>query len=271
MLPYDDSEPVILSVYMEQFITNTITKAGDEIMKYFGNVEISHSKATENDIVTQADLISEQVISEAIKQNYPDHGIISEESEGYQTDADHIWYIDPLDGTKNFASGVQLFGINIALSHKGEIICASIYLPALKELLYAEKGKGTFLNGTKVTCSKKDTWKNTYGLGPIRYSEPYVNVMKLVDEISEKTGWINSIASPAVCAAWIASGKRDWYIGPSKNSWDYAAPCLIAKEAGCVVTNFTGAEWRPGDKGIIFANEHLHPKLLEIVKASYDI
>lgn len=256
---------------MEQFITETITKAGNEIMSHFGSAEISRVKATENDIVTQADLASQQVISEAIKQHYPEHGIVSEESEGYQTDADYIWYLDPLDGTKNFASGVQLFGINMALSYKAEIICASIYLPALKELLYAEKGKGTFLNGTKVACSEKDTWKTTYGIGPIRYSEPYINVMKSVDEISEKTGWINSIASPAVSAAWIACGKRDWYIGPSKNSWDYAASWLIAKEAGCIVTNFAGEEWKPGDKGIILTNKHLFPKLLEIVKTSYEI
>lgn len=255
---------------MEQFTTDTIMKAGDVIMQHFGNAEISHSKATENDIVTQADLASQKVISEAIKQYYPDHGIVSEESEGYQTDAEYVWYLDPLDGTKNFASGVPLFGVNLALAHKGEIVNASINLPAMKELLYTEKGKGTFLNSKKVECSEKQDWKGTYGLGPIRYSEQYIKLMKAIDEVSEKTGWINSIASPAVCAAWVASGKRDWYIGPSKNSWDYAAPWLIAKEAGCEVSNFAGEEWKPGDKGIILTNKYLYPKLLEIIKASYE-
>jgi myo-inositol-1(or 4)-monophosphatase len=254
---------------MKEFIEFTIKKAGEAVMKYYGKSEILHSKNTVVDIVTQADLASQQIIVDAIKKQYPKHGIVSEESEGYQTDAEFVWYLDPLDGTKNFASHVPLFGINLCLAQKNEIKYAGIYLPALNEFCYAELDKGTFLNDEQVYCSEKQEWKGTYGLGPIRYSEQYVKFMKALDEVSEKTAWINSIASPAVCAVWVASGRRDWYIGPSKNSWDYAAPLLIAKEAGCSTSNFAGQEWKPNDKGIILTNKYLFQKLLDIVKESY--
>ena len=254
---------------LEQITKDIILKAGEAIMQHFGSSDVLRTKATEADIVTKADLASQEIVVDAIKERYPEHGIISEESEGYQTDAEYVWYLDPLDGTKNFASGVPLFGINLALAHKGEIIIAAINLPVMKELVYAEKGKGVFLNNKKIECSQKQEWRGTYGLGPVKYSEQYAKLMKAINEVSMETGWVNSIASPAVCAVWIASGKRDWYIGPSKNSWDYAAPWLIAKEAGCEVSNFAGEEWKPGDKGIILTNKYLYPKLLEMVKTSY--
>lgn len=254
---------------MEKFIKETILKAGDAVMKHFGSTDVLYKKEKETDIVTEADLASHEIIVSAIKENYPDHGIVSEESEGYKIEAPYVWYLDPLDGTKNFASGVSLFGINLALTFNGEVVNAAIYLPAMKELVYAEKGKGTFLNNKKVECSKKQDWNGVYGLGPVRYSNGWVNFLKLYNEVSKETGWSNAVASPAVCAVWISNGRRDWYIGPGKNSWDYAAPYLIAKEAGCSVSNFAGEEWKPGDRGLIVTNKYLYPRLLEIVKESY--
>lgn len=254
---------------MDQFIQATIKKAGEVILENFGSAQVAYTKEKVTDIVTHTDLASEKVIIEAIKNNYPDHGIVSEESETYQQGADYMWYIDPLDGTKNFASGVQVFGVNIAVAYRGEITHAAIYLPALHELVYAEKGKGTYINGTKVLCSQKKDWKGVYGVGPVKYTEESVAFAKGISLLSEGTGWINAISSASVSGVWTATGRRDFYIGPSNNSWDYAAPWLISKEAGCVVTNFAGEEWKPGDRGIIVTNKHLFSKLLGLVKESY--
>lgn len=256
---------------MENFIKETILRAGESVMRFFGDSEtISNKyKKTIVDIVTKADVLSSKIIVNAIKKQYPEHGIVSEESEKYKINAEYIWYVDPLDGTKNFASRVPLFGINIAVAHKGKVLCAAIYLPSTKEFCFAEKGKGAFLNGKKISCSKKENWEGSYGLGPIRFSQQYVKFQEGIEKASSKTSWTNSIASPAVCAVWIADGRREWYIGPSKNSWDYAAPSLIAKEAGCVVSNFNGEEWKPGDRGLIMTNKFLYPKLIEIIKQSY--
>lgn len=238
-------------------------------MRYFGTAKSLYDKGRVVDIVTEADLASEKIIVEAIKKQYPEHGIVAEESGEYNMDAEYMWYIDPIDGTKNFATGVQLFGINLAVAHKGKVVCAAIYLPALKELCYAEEGKGTYFNGNKACCSQKEDWVGSHGLGLVRYSPEYVKFLELYSNLTNGTGWTNSVGSPAVSAVWVSTGRRDWYISSGKNSWDFAAPYLIAKEAGCTVTNFDGGEWKPGDKGIVMSNPHLHEKLLEMVKEAY--
>lgn len=238
-------------------------------MSFFGRTEVVRTKRQVTDIVTKADLVSQEVIIGAIKKKYPRHGIVSEESKDYKSDSGYIWYIDPLDGTKNFASRVPLFGINMALASEGKIKCAAIYLPATQELCYAAAGTGTYLNGKKIECSAKKDWLGTYGLGPTGDGLECAKFQRALHFLSKGTGWVNLIGSPAVCGVWVADGRRDWYIGPSKNSWDYAAPWLVAKEAGCAVSNFAGAEWNPGDRGLVLANKYLSPKLLEIIKISF--
>ncbi len=254
---------------MEQFIKETIKKAGVEVLKLFGSREIVGTKDTVVDIVTEADLLSQKIISEAIKNTYPKHGIISEEAEEYNKDAEYVWYIDPLDGTKNFASHVPLWGINVALAHNGKVINAAIYLPVTDELCYAEEGKGSYLNGSEMHCSTKMTWDGVYGIGTIRPTPQLAAFSLKIAEVSKNTAWINAIASPAVSAVYMADGRRDFYISSGKNSWDFSAPWLICKEAGCVIKNFSGQDWNPGDKGIAISNSSLFPELFEIVKSSY--
>ena len=254
---------------MENFIKETLFKAGEEILKFYGKSSVLYSKGSVVDVVTEADLASNKIITEAIKDKYPDHGIVSEEFEGYKINSDYLWYIDPLDGTKNFSTGTPLFGINIALAFKNKIIHAAIYLPLLKDFCYAEEGKGAFLNNEKIECSQKEDWKGSYGLGSVRFPLEYENFQLSIKGISDNTGWIGAIASSAVSGLWVSSGKRDWYIGPSKNSWDYAATSLIAKEAGAMVSNFEGEGYKPGDRGLVVANKFIFPKLIEFVKKSY--
>jgi myo-inositol-1(or 4)-monophosphatase len=207
---------------------------------------------------------------EAIKAAYPDHGIVSEESEGYNLDAEYVWYIDPLDGTKNYASGTPLFGINIAVAQKGVLKHAAIYMPALNELCYAEDGKGAFINDVQIRCSEKKDWPGVYGCGPMKFTDNNMAFLKALSDLSGNTAWVNGIGCAVACGMWTAAGRRDFYLGSSSNSWDYAAPALVCKEAGCIVTNIKGEEWKPGDRGLVAANKHLHPKLLEIVQQIYN-
>ncbi len=254
---------------MEKFIHDTMMVAGEKILSMFGKAAVLYSKQTVVDIVTEADLASNAIICDAIKSAYPDHGIVSEEGEGYKTDSDYLWYIDPLDGTRNFESGTQLFGIHMALAHKGTVTYAAIYLPSLKDYCYAEKGKGAYLNGVKTECSSKKEWKESYGLATVRFSLEHEKLLKGIHELSGNTAWTNATGSSAVAGLWVSTGKRDWYVGPSKTSWDYTTTSLIAKEAGAVVTNFAGGEYKPGDRGLVVANRLLFPELIELVKKSY--
>jgi myo-inositol-1(or 4)-monophosphatase len=256
---------------MEPFIKTLAIEAGKILLGFFGNAATLYSKAGGvSDIVTEADIASNEYICKKIKEQYPDHGIVSEEGEGCKTDADYVWYIDPLDGTKNFATHTPMFGINIAVAYKGKVTHAAIYLPYLNDFIYAEEGKGAFLNGVKVQCSSKTNWsEGIYGIGTMKLSPQYEEFQLCYNSLTGNTGWTNSLASSAVAGMWVSCGKRDWYVGPGKNAWDYLPTTLIAKEAGCMVTNFAGEPFKPGDRGIVVANPHLFPDLLSIIKKSY--
>ncbi len=252
---------------MKDFIERIIRDAGDAVMAYFGDADVIATKETASDIVTVADMASQEVILKQIREAYPEHGIVSEEYPVHEIDAEYIWHIDPLDGTKNFASRVPIFGINIALAHRGVLQSAAMYFPATGELCYAEAGKGATLNGRSMICSEKREWKGTYGLmGLVGYDSRYPPFHAELNERAKGTAWANAIGCPAMCGLWVADGRRDWYIGPFDKSWDYAAPALIAQEAGCTVSNFLGTTWKPGDRGLVIANRFLFPELLETVQ-----
>ncbi len=108
-----------------------------------------------------------------------------------------------------------------------------------------------------------------YGIAQVRYTSQNTRLQESILLLSDNTAWVNAIASPAVTAVWMADGRRDWYTSAGKNSWDFAAPMLIAKEAGCVVSNFLGEEWKPGDRGIVITNKFLYPDLIKAVQSAY--
>ncbi len=250
------------------FIENTIKEAGQEVMRHFGHAKVTNIKnGRQHDVVTEADLASEKIIKTAIKKEFPNHGIVSEESEDENVNAEHVWYIDPIDGTRNFETRVPLFEISIALAHRNKITHAGIYLPTTHEFFYAEGDKKTTLNNIKITCSKKDSWDGTYGIGMVTAGKPVsIKFQQKLYEISKGTAWINGIASVVISSSWTADGRRDWYITPNDNSWDLAAGYLIMKNAGCVVTNLKGEDWVPGNKGLIATNKHLYPEFFKIAE-----
>jgi len=253
---------------MEKFIKEIIQKAGQATMKYFGHARVVYTKENLGDVVTKADLASQRIITRAIKKKYPSHGIVAEEENtSYQTDADYIWYIDPLDGTRNFATHVPLFGINMGLSYKGAIVYGAVYLPVTRELCFARAGKGAFLNGRRILCSNHKKFAYSYGLGPVRISHPRLRDLGNIIEHSQNTVWVSSLGSIAVAGVYIASGRRDWYTSRDGKVWDYAAPSLIMKEAGCKVTNVHGKDWQPSDSNLVVANRYLHKELLGLLQS----
>lgn len=252
---------------MKEFITHVIRQAGQATMRHFGKARIEYTKENENDVVTQADLESQRILVRAIQKQYPSHGIIAEEENvRYQTNAEYVWYIDPLDGTRNFATRVPLFGLNMGLAHKGQMCYGAIYLPVTDELCFAEAGQGAFLNDRKIHCSLQRDWKQSYGIGSARIASfQGISFLNNIATISEKSAWVSCVGSVAVAAVYLADGRRDWYVSSGSKVWDYAAPSIILKEAGCKVTNSYGGDWQPGDEDIVVANEYLHETLLHIM------
>lgn len=252
---------------MQNFVEETIKEAGKTILEMFGKVDVHYTKTTLHDVVTKADLVSQQIIVDAIKKHHPEHGIVGEEEDlAHQSDADYVWYIDPLDGTKNFSTRIPIFGINIGLAHKGEVILGAVYLPFTDEFCFAEKGKGASLNGKKMQCSEKKEWAYSYGIGGMSASSKNIQLREAIGKLSDNTAWIMAIASSAVATVYMADGRRDWYVSRGSSIWDYAGPSIIMKEAGLLVTNSQGQDWSLADKEIFVANTYLHPGLINTFK-----
>lgn len=254
---------------METFIKQITKEAGAAILKRFGKIGVKYTKENITDVVTEADLVANKIITSAIKSKYPDHAIISEESGDYNKGAEYCWIIDPLDGTRNFATKVPLFGVMIGLARNGKMEMATIYNPCTGELFFARKGKGAFLNGKKVHCSENKTWTNSWGLVNVNLSKKINLVIynKLLNYAKKDKFWINALGSSAISTMYQTNGRRDWRISIGGGLWDYASPALILKEAGCRVTNFKGEPWSLKDREFLVANKFIYPKLFKIINS----
>jgi len=255
---------------MEEFIKQITLEAGKAVLKEYGKIGHKYTKENIADVVTEADLTASKIIIGAIKEKYPDHGIISEEEDDHNIDAEYTWIIDPLDGSRNFSTRTPLFGVMVALAHKDELQLAAIYDPIQDELFFAQTNKGAFRNGERIHCSDKKDWKHSYGCCGANLSSPErrIRLANLVNYAAKEPFWLNQFGSVCISAAYIADGRRDWYFSPGKTPWDYAPAALLLEKAGCIVTDLEGKPWKIGSLGLVAANKYLHPKLLEIINAT---
>lgn len=270
-LPYLMCYPDYTMIDRRTFLETTIRAAGQILRDHFGHVTAERAKDGDpHSIVTAADIASNDYITTQIRQHFPDDMIVSEEDEASHGNAmaDRVWIIDPLDGTRNFASRVPLFGVLIAYAEKGEVVLSSIYLPMTDELAIAEKGNGAVINGCVPVLSSQTDFASSYGIGQIRPGkEKTLAFARAIQETyGEKGPWVNGIACVAVTGLYLADGRRDWYVSRGSKVWDYAAPMLLMKEAGCITTNDQGESWKLSDTSAVVATPALHAELLRLVQ-----
>jgi len=220
---------------------------------------------TARDFVTDADLESENIILAKIKENFPGHGIISEEAGETGNESDSRWLVDPLDGTNSFVTGLPNFGISIAFEQKGKMQVGIIFLPYLRELLTAQNGKGAFLNGKKISVSNKADIDGTTGsLSLIPKTDSLEGYSRFYDKIFPKMLNMKYFGGVSDFAM-VATGRSDFFITRNTNSWDCAAAKVIVEEAGGKMTNFEGQK-APYIHNLVAANPALHTKLLEALR-----
>jgi len=251
----------------EKFIQDVAREAGNAVLKRFGkDRELYRKSAHRMDAVTNADLLSEKVIISRIKKTYPDHGIISEESGRMNETAEYVWIIDPIDGTLNFSSGVPMFGVMICLTHKGRVILSAINMPATGELFFAKAGKGAYLNGKRIHCSRTRDIKKSAGYGGSTLRGRTKRFLRNI--LNSKKGEHMILGSFASCAnqCYVAAGRRDWVVSLTGKIWDFAPTYLILKESGCTVTDIRGRPWNLHTQELVAANPALHKELLKLTK-----
>jgi myo-inositol-1(or 4)-monophosphatase len=256
----------------KQFAIQIVKKAGKELLKYFEKIDtIKVNKKSKHEVVTPADLAANNVIISAIKKQFPEHGILSEETGWYQKDSEYIWTIDPLDGTTNFSIGNHFFNTSIALVYKGEIVLGITWAPFFKQLFVAEKNKGVTLNNKRIKVSNSK--KPIQSMIDFGYTYKDDKTNKKMADIHAKFllnyEHAHNLGAAALELAWVAMGRLEAYVLPHTKPWDIAAGILMVKEAGGKVTSFRNKEYEfsDNDKGsLIGSNGKIHNSLVKILQ-----
>ena len=223
-----------------------------------------HTKSTGIDLVTEIDKKSEEYIVRFIQQTFPQHAILAEESGRSELDSDYLWVVDPLDGTTNYAQGLPVFAVSIALQYRGETLLGIVYLAALHQIFTAIKGQGAYLNGEKLQVSAKVNLADCVLATGFPYDivDNPLNNLNYFSEFSLKARAIRRMGAAAYDVACVAAGKFDGYWEMRLSPWDVAAAMLMVEEAGGKVIHFRK------DRGIsiIAANPVLADKIQAEIK-----
>lgn len=249
--------------------TKICKKAGKKIKKFFLDKETTqfHIKS-KNQIVTNADLIAEEILISAIKENFPRHSILSEEKGEEEKKSDYKWIIDPIDGTTNFAIKNPFFNTTVALTYQNKIVVGVVYAPMFNELYTAEIEKGAFLNNKKISVSKNK--KMEEGFHAFCYGNKLNNAKEIAAEYYkynlQNGNPTRQLGAAALELARVGAGNLDSMVLPGAKSWDVAAGALIVKEAGGITKGWDNEEFNIKSKGIIATNtQEIHDKIINIL------
>jgi len=237
-------------------------EAGSLLMGYFHRrVQIEYKG--EADLVTEADRASEKLILERIRAHWPAHDVIGEEGAKIETGGDYRWYVDPLDGTTNFAHSFPVFCVSLGLAFQGNRKAAVLYDPTRDELFAAERGKGAFLNGQKIAVSKiaklGQSLVSTGFPSHKRHKNPNIY---FYHQLTLRSHGVRRAGSAALDLASVACGRYEGFWEFNLNAWDTAAGILIVEEAGGKVTGFQGLPLAITDRDVIASNGLIHAELL---------
>ena len=245
---------------------------GRVLMDYWGRQrDYAVREKGRNDFVTIVDREAEAAIVRIVRERFPDHAILAEESPPSEGRLGYRWYIDPLDGTTNFIHGYPLFAVSVGVSDPQGMRAAAVYDPVRDEMFTAARGHGAHLNGEPIRTSPVETLSQALLVTGI----PYRSLARLDQYLASLRSFILGASglrrdgSAALNLAYVACSRYEGFWEMSLSPWDVAAGSLIVREAGGVVTDFGGRDSYIESGDIIAANPHLHASMLRIVRDSY--
>lgn len=245
------------------FAIDVAKKTGLHALKYFEKSAKVTFKA-DNSPVTRADQEAELIARDLIGRKFPSHGIIGEEHGSLNTKADYIWAIDPVDGTRDFVRDIPFWATFVCLLKDNKPITSVIYFPVLNEIITAQIGKGSFLNGKRFKVSTTNSLKNAYiSMGQIKrfIESKKINQMeKLAKNISASRSYGN------LGFKYLLEGKIDGLLESTGKIYDFAAPALAVSEAGGKFSDFEGNESLTTGN-IVLTNKLIHKQVLNILKS----
>jgi myo-inositol-1(or 4)-monophosphatase len=218
------------------------------------------------DLVTEIDHQSEAFLLGEVQKDFPDHHIFSEESGVIQGDVEHIWYIDPLDGTVNYAHNIPIFSVSIAYAYKGVLTLGTVYDPMRDEMFLAERGNGATLNGKSIHVSSTVELQKSLLVTGFPYDawnteqDNFANFIKF----GKLSQGVRRLGSAALDLCYVASGRFDGFWELALKPWDVAAGGLICEEAGAQITNVNGkSDYISPPQSVIATTPGIHARMLE--------
>ncbi len=241
-------------------------KASKKLIRDFGELEkLQVSSKSLGNFVTNADITSEKEIKETLNYHFPDYGFIMEESGKIEgVDNNHVFIVDPIDGTTNFIHGIPYFCIVIAKLTYGEISDGIIFNPITNEFYWASKGKGSWLNNQRLRVSnRKKMDECIIGAGSIRQNPIF---SKQIQNLKNQSTSIRSMGSAAIDLAYVASGKLDAFWEINLNIWDIASGIILITEAGGKISQSNGEIWSIDSNNILASNALIHEQMVDYLK-----
>ncbi len=220
-----------------------------------------------NDFVTEVDKAAEEAIIETLSEAYPNHGFLAEESGELLNNSDHIWIIDPLDGTTNFIHGFPQYAISIALSVHGVLQQAVIYDPNRDELFSASKGGGAYVDRRRLRVADQIKLENALiGTGfPYRQDQDVNQYLKIFADMTRQCAGLRRPGAASLDLAYVAAGRYDGFFESELKPWDMAAGALIITEAGGLVGNYRGEEGFLESGEIMAGNPRIFAQMAQVL------
>lgn len=241
-----------------------IAREAGEILNRFAQRGVAFELKGEHDLVTEADRTSEKLIIERLRTHFPSHGIVAEEGGGHKGTSDLCWYVDPLDGTTNFAHSFPVYNVTLALAKGDEVIAGVVYDPTRNEMFAAERGAGAFLNQRKMQvtrCEKLEEALVSTGF-PSRRRHENINI-HFYYQLAMITHGVRRAGAAAIDLAYVACGRLDGYWEFHLNPWDMAAGSLLVTEAGGRTSDMRGRPLALRSPHLVASNSRIHDETIQ--------
>ena len=220
------------------------------------------------DLVTEADRASEKLVVERLRSHFPTHGIMAEEGGGHESPSEFRWFVDPLDGTTNFAHSFPMFNVTLGLERAGEMISGVIYDPIRQEMFTAERGAGAYLNNRRIHVSSAKRLEDVLASTgfPSRKRHQNVNI-HFYHQMAMASHGVRRTGSAAIDLAYVACGRYDGFFELGLAPWDFAAGALMVQEAGGLVSDFAGNDKYFETGNIVAGTPKVFAQMMQVINA----
>ena len=261
-----------MASYLETAV-DIAKEAGAILIRHLG---VGYELKGDFDLVTEADRASERLVVERLRSHYPAHAIVAEEGGNHESNSDYCWYVDPLDGTTNFAHGFPMFNVTMGLARAGHLIAGVIFDPLRQEMFSAERGGGAFLNNHRIRVSKAPRLEDCLVATGFPSKRRHLNVnIHFYHQLAMATHGVRRAGSAALDLAYVACGRLDAFWEFGLNPWDMAAGTLLIEEAGGRVSDMKNGPMSLRGPHLLADNGLIHDEVIalfdEVFHAKYRV